>query len=66
MSKNVKANANAKRYMILVDCGIYRSVKSKGSAKGYKWYQYINEILAKEVGMAVPDYLKPDKVGNKS
>lgn len=58
MSKNVKADKRARRCTILVDLEIYSRAKAQAQSQRVKWYQYINNLLAKDTGLPYPTYLK--------
>jgi hypothetical protein len=64
MSKDVKNNPRSKRRMVLVDDQLWGAAKAKCrdmNRKNHtkiKWYQYFNELLAKDVGAEIPTYLR--------
>ena len=61
MTKNVKLNPESKRVTILLDRNVYQALHQKrlrAKGKPMKMFQYLNDILAREVDMAVPTYLR--------
>ena len=58
MAGNVKNNKGTRRYTVLFDEAIYDKARKLAIDKRIKWYQFINMLLAKEVGMSYPKSLR--------